>query len=210
MIVLIGVCVASYLAGGIPFSYLAGRITRGVDLRNFGSGNLGATNTYRVLGGRIAVVVLVLDIAKGFLPVFAALHWLSSASVPTHWLGVAAMFFSILGHLFSPYLGFAGGKGIATSAGAFAALAPWAFLGALIVFALVFAASRIVSLGSLCAAVVLPPFVYISARAGLAPFEWSIEGVSILIMLIVIVKHRSNLRRLLSGTEKKLARVKSE
>jgi len=210
MIVLIGVCVASYLAGGIPFSYLAGRTTRGVDLRNFGSGNLGATNTYRVLGGRVAVVVLVLDIAKGFLPVFAALHWLPTGPVPTHWLGVAAMFFSILGHLFSPYLGFAGGKGIATSAGAFAALAPWAFLGAFVVFALVFAASRIVSLGSLCAAVALPLFVYISARAGLARFEWSIEGVSILIMLMVIFKHRSNLRRLLSGTEKKLARVKSE
>jgi glycerol-3-phosphate acyltransferase PlsY len=118
------------------------------------------------------------------------------------------MFFSILGHLFSPYLGFAGGKGIATSAGAFAALAPWAFLGAFIVFALVFGVWRIVSLGSLCAALSLPAFVALCAHAGLSQFDWTIEGVSILIMLVVIFKHRSNIQRLLAGTEKKLARVK--
>lgn len=210
MITLLTVGVASYLVGGIPFSYLAGRVLRGLDLRRFGSGNLGATNTYRVLGGRVAVGVLLLDVAKGFFPVFAALHWVPASSVPALWLGVAAMFFSILGHLFSPYLGFAGGKGIATSAGAFAALAPWAFLGAFVVFALVFGLSRIVSLGSLCAAVSLPLFVALSARAGLSTFSWTVEGVSILIMLIVIVKHRSNIQRLLSGTEKKLARVRTE
>lgn len=209
MMALLAVCVAAYLVGGIPFSYLAGRILRGVDLREFGSGNLGATNTYRVLGGRVAVVVLLLDVAKGFLPVFAALHWVPAGSMPAQWLGVAAMFFSILGHLFSPYLRFAGGKGIATSAGAFAALSPWAFLGAFVVFALVFAVSRIVSLGSLCAALSLPAFVALCPAAGLAVFDWAVEGVSILIMVIVIVKHRSNIRRLLSGTEKKLARVKT-
>ena len=210
MIVLASVCVASYLIGGIPFSYLAGRVTRGVDLREFGSGNLGATNTYRVLGGRVAIIVLLLDIAKGFMPVFTAMHWLPAGTIPVHWLGVAAMFFSILGHLFSPYLGFAGGKGIATSAGAFAALAPWAFLGAFVVFALVFAASRIVSLGSIFAALSLPVFVALSARFGFSTFEWSVEGVSILIMVIVLIKHRSNIQRLMSGTEKKLAKVKPE
>ena len=210
MMVLAAVCLASYLVGGIPFSYLAGRVTRGVDLREFGSGNLGATNTYRVLGGRIAIAVLLLDIAKGFLPVFAAMHWVGAGPMPAHWLGVAAMFFSILGHLFSPYLGFAGGKGIATSAGAFAALAPWAFLGAFAVFVLVFLVTRIVSLGSIISAVTLPLFVAISARLGLSEFEWSVEGVSILIMVIVLIKHRSNMQRLMAGTEKKLARVKPE
>lgn len=204
MIAVLSVLAGSYLVGGIPFSYIAGRALQGIDLREHGSGNLGASNTYRMLGGKVAIVVLLLDVAKGFVPVAVA-GGLDAALAP-HWLMLAAMFGAILGHLFSPYLRFSGGKGIATSAGAFLALAPWAFLGAFVVFALVFALRRIVSLASLTAAVSLPAFVYVTARAGLTTRHWSLLAVSALIMLIVILKHRSNIHRLLAGTEPALAR----
>ena len=198
------VLLSSYLVGGIPFSYLAGKFTKGIDLRQHGSGNLGASNTYRILGGRIAIVVLILDIAKGFLPVFLARAYDVPGQEPLHELAAAVG--AILGHLFSPYLRFSGGKGIATSAGAFMALAPWAFACALTVFALVFAARKIVSLASLAAAVTLPIGVYLVARAGLEPSAATVLWGSVLVMLVVIVKHRGNIKRLIAGTEPRLAR----
>ena len=113
---------------------------------------------------------------------------------------------AILGHLFSPYLRFSGGKGIATSAGAFAALAPWGFVTALAVFALVFAARRIVSLASLSAAFTLPVAVYMAGRLRLEAPSGAVLWGSILIMLVVVVKHRGNIKRLVAGTEPRLAR----
>src|SRR5712672_1132333 len=198
------VLICSYLVGGIPFSYLAGRMTKGIDLRQHGSGNLGASNTYRILGWRIALIVLVLDIAKGFWPVFLARAYDVPGQEPFHQLAGAVG--AVLGHLFSPYLRFTGGKGIATSAGAFMALAPWAFGCALVVFALVFAVRKIVSLASLAAAVTLPIAVYFTTRAGLAASSASVLWGSILVMLVVVVKHRGNIKRLVAGTEPRLAR----
>lgn len=197
------VLLGSYLVGGIPFSYLAGA-WKGIDLREHGSGNLGASNTYRILGGKIALGVLVLDIAKGCLPVLVASAWDVPGTEPVHELAAAVG--AVLGHLFSPYLRFSGGKGIATSAGAFAALAPWAFVCALTVFVIVFAARKIVSLASLSAAVTLPVAVYLTEHYGLAPASSDVLAASILVMLVVIVKHRSNIKRLAAGTEPRLAR----
>jgi glycerol-3-phosphate acyltransferase PlsY len=197
------VLVGSYLVGGIPFSYLAGA-WKGIDLREHGSGNLGASNTYRILGGKIALVVLVLDIAKGAIPVLIASSWDTPATEPLHQLAAAVG--AVLGHLFSPYLRFSGGKGIATSAGAFAALAPWAFLCAFTVFVLVFAARKIVSLASLAASVTLPIAVYLTEHYGLATPSKDVLGASMLVMLVVIWKHRGNIKRLAAGTEPKLAR----
>jgi acyl phosphate:glycerol-3-phosphate acyltransferase len=198
------VLVASYLVGGIPFSYLAGKMTKKIDLRQHGSGNLGASNTYRILGGRIALVVLVLDIAKGFLPVFVARAYDVPGQEPMHQLAGAVG--AVIGHLFSPYLRFSGGKGIATSAGAFMALAPWAFGCALVVFALVFAARKIVSLASLSAALTLPVAFYVMTRVGLEPSSATVLWGTILVMLVVVVKHRGNIKRLVEGTEPRLAR----
>ncbi|HEX5132669.1 MAG TPA: glycerol-3-phosphate 1-O-acyltransferase PlsY [Candidatus Krumholzibacteria bacterium] len=199
---------ASYLVGGIPFSYIAGRMARGIDLREHGSGNLGASNTYRILGGKIALAVLVLDVAKGLVPVLVAGRFDTPGAAPLHALAAAAG--AITGHLFSPYLRFSGGKGIATSAGSFAGLAPLAFAGALAVFATVFAARRIVSLASLSAAVALPLAVWLLARTGLAPSHASVLWVTVLVMLAVIVKHRGNIRRLAAGTEPALSRRREE
>jgi glycerol-3-phosphate acyltransferase PlsY len=196
------VLVASYLIGAIPFSYLAGRAIKGIDLRDHGSGNLGATNTFRMLGAKWAVVVLLLDVAKGLVPVLFAGRVELGGDVAVHWMRLAAMFGAILGHLFSPYVRFSGGKGIATSAGAFLALAPWAFLGSFVLFVLVFAWRRIVSLASLSAAVTLPLWVYLAGRTGLAESHWSTLAVSTIIMAVVVLKHRANIRRLMSGTEK--------
>ena len=198
------VLIGAYLVGGIPFSYLAGLWTQGIDLRQHGSGNLGASNTYRILGGRVAILVLIGDVAKGLLPVLLARTWDVGGLEPYHQLAAAVG--AVLGHLFSPYLRFSGGKGIATSAGAFAGLAPWAFAFALAVFAGVFAARRIVSLASLSAAITLPLAVYLTARLGLAPSYGTVLWGSVLVMLVVIVKHRGNIRRLLAGTEPRLAR----
>ena len=201
------VFIGAYLVGGVPFSYLAGMWAKGIDLRQHGSGNLGASNTYRILGGRIALIVLVLDIAKGLIPVVMARAWDVVGLEPYH--EIAAAVGAILGHLFSPYLRFSGGKGIATSAGAFAGLAPWAFACALLVFAAVFAARKIVSLASLAAAVALPIAVYMTGRISLAPSSSAVLWGSVLIMVVVVVKHRGNIKRLMAGTEPRLARRRS-
>lgn len=201
------VAVGSFLLGGIPFSYLAGKLARGIDLRQHGSGNLGASNTFRILGARWATVVLVLDVLKGFAPVALAGR-LGGPGVEAHWLEIAAATAAILGHLFSPYLRFSGGKGIATSAGAFLALEPGAFLGAFVVWAGVFAWRRIMSLASLAAAVSLPPLVYAVGRLRPGDSHWSVLAASTIIMTVVVIKHRSNIRRLLRGTEPALARKK--
>ena len=202
------VVVGSYLVGSIPFSYLAGKWVGGIDLREHGSGNLGATNTFRMLGGKVAVWVLAADIAKGFFPAFLAARLPLGGGVPAHWLALAAGFGAIMGHLFSIYLKLVGGKGIATSAGAFIALSPWSVLGAFIVWGVLFATTRIVSLGSLGAAVTLPLFVFIVDRTGLASSHWSLLLVSCIITVVVVVKHRSNIQRLVAGKEPALARRK--
>ncbi|HEU4929755.1 MAG TPA: glycerol-3-phosphate 1-O-acyltransferase PlsY [Candidatus Krumholzibacteria bacterium] len=199
--------VLAYLVGGIPFSYIAGKLAQGIDLRQHGSGNLGASNTYRILGGRIALVVLGLDILKGLVPVVIASRFDIPGEEP--WHAIAAAAGAVLGHLFSPYLKFSGGKGIATSAGAFLGLAPFAFMAAFTVFVVVFAVRRIVSLASLAAAVTLTIAAWIGPGFGLGYQHRSVQWVATLVMVVVILKHRSNIRRLRDGTEPVLARRKA-
>ncbi|MFH1754130.1 MAG: glycerol-3-phosphate 1-O-acyltransferase PlsY [Candidatus Latescibacterota bacterium] len=205
---LIVVILISYLAGSIPFSYIAGKLKSGIDLREHGSGNLGASNTYRILGPKIAIFVLLADVAKGFLPVFFAPAIAWQQGVSELWLMLAAALFSVLGHSYSIYLKFQGGKGIATSAGAFLALTPWACLAALTVWSLVLAAKRVVSLASLAAAVTLPFIVYLFGKLKLSNPHWSLFLVSIVISIVIIIRHRSNIQRLINGREPALARKK--
>jgi glycerol-3-phosphate acyltransferase PlsY len=200
------VAIVSYVAGAIPFSYIAGRSFASIDLREHGSGNLGASNTFRFLGPKVAAGVLVCDIAKGFLPTFFAPAYAPGPTVSAHWLMLIAAFFTVIGHMFSVFVGFKGGKGIATTAGAFMALAPWAFLGAFIVWAIAFAATRIVSLGSILAALALPLVVYFTGRFGLESSHWSVLALSGAICIVVVVKHMSNIRRLMAGQEPALGR----
>jgi glycerol-3-phosphate acyltransferase PlsY len=208
--------ILGYMAGSIPFSYLAGKLTKGIDLREHGSGNLGASNTFRILGPKIAALVLAGDAAKGFVPVHYAFvgnvfsRELGMGGGAVHWLMLSAALAAVLGHMFSIFLRFTGGKGIATSAGAFLALDPWAFAGAFTVWLVLFLATRIVSIASLAAAVSLPFCVYLAGRIGLSDRHWSLLVLAIFITMVVVAKHKSNIQRLMAGTEPMLARKKSK
>ena len=205
LVVLVG-----YLAGSIPFSYLAGKFIGGIDLREQGSGNLGATNTFRFLGAKVAIPVLILDIAKGFLPVFFAPALALGSSMETQWLMLLAGFFAVLGHMFSPFVGFKGGKGIATTAGAFLGIAPAALGLAFGVWLAVMLITRIVSVASMIGALSLPACVYLVSRVGWQTYHGSVLVLSFAIMAVVLVKHRSNIKRLLAGKEPVLQRHKPE
>jgi len=209
---MIGILLAAgvgYVCGAVPFSYLAGRLFGGIDLREHGSGNLGASNTFRMLGPRVAIVVLLLDIAKGFAPTYLAPIYAGGYGIEGHWLMLAGAFGAICGHMFSVFVKFKGGKGIATSAGAFMALAPWGFLGALTVFAIAFGITQVVSVGSILGVIALPICVFAANRLGIANYDSSILGVSILLAVIIIAKHMNNIKRLLAGSEPRLRRNKS-
>lgn len=190
----------SYLLGSIPSSYLAGRLARDIDLREHGSGNLGATNTFRVLGAWVAAPVLLFDLAKGWFPAWYFPLWDTAAA--WQWAlayGAAA----IVGHVFSVFMGFRGGKGVATAAGVFLALAPTAVAAAIVVWILVLLLFRIVSLAS------------ISAAVGLVVVLWAVETRAAVVWLgfaiaaFVIHAHRANIRRLLRGEEYRLGRERS-
>jgi acyl phosphate:glycerol-3-phosphate acyltransferase len=183
---------ASYLLGAIPASYLAGRLTKGVDLRQHGSGNLGATNAFRVLGPAIATPVMIFDVAKGFVPTFFFPSLMGNA----HW-GWAIAFgaATIMGHVFPIYLGFRGGKGVATASGVFLALAPLAMLVGLTVWIITLLASRMVSLASVIASVALLVALPFSAAPP------AVQALGVAVAAVVIFAHRANIRRILAGTE---------
>jgi glycerol-3-phosphate acyltransferase PlsY len=190
--------VLSYLAGSIPSSYIVGKAFHGIDLRQHGSGNLGATNAFRVLGWKSALPVVLADMGKGLLPVLAFPRIAPAAFEWTLAYGGAA----ILGHMFSVWVGFKGGKGIATSAGVFLALAPWAVLGGLVVWCAVTIPSGYVSLGSIAAAATLPALVALTPHQGGMGLVW----FSVVLGAVVIWAHRKNIRRLLRGEEHRFGR----
>lgn len=192
--------VIAYLAGSIPTSWVVGR-AKGVDLGRAGSGNYGATNVYRTLGRGPAVVVLVVDVAKGFLPVALLPGWLPSPAVSPLLHGILLAAAAVLGHVFSVFLRFRGGKGIGTAAGAYAALAPVATAIAAVVWIGLVAWRRIVSLASLAGAVAL--LVAVTAlRAGELDAAWPLVALTALLVAFVFWTHRENLGRLRRGEEK--------
>lgn len=186
--------VLSYVAGSLPTGLWLGLWLRGVDIREEGSKNIGATNTMRVLGKPLGATALLCDIVKGLIPVvFIARLSPDDAHLPII-CGVAA----ILGHSFSLFLRFRGGKGVATSAGVFFGLAPWPMGIAVLVFATVLGATRMVSAGSVCAALALAISVWFF------PLSVVVQVAAVLIATLVIVKHRSNLKRIVQGEENRI------
>jgi glycerol-3-phosphate acyltransferase PlsY len=174
---------AAFAVGAIPFGViLAGR--HGVDIRQRGSGNIGATNVARVLGARAGLIVLVLDSTKGAIPT-----WLALAHAPCRWVVAAAGLAAILGHCFSPFLGWKGGKGVATALGVFAVLAPPAALAGIAGFAAIFAITRVPALGSLAGATVITAVV---AARGPVPDAVLAAATT----LLLVYTHRANLRGL--------------
>jgi len=207
MLTLTGVLLGSYLLGSIPFGYLAGKI-RGIDIRKFGSGNIGATNVVRVLGKRYGYSVFVLDFLKGFgavkismsIATDARLEWASPEI-----FGIFAAIASVIGHSFPVWLKFRGGKGVATAGGALFGLMPVVALIAVIIWISIFWFTRYVSLASVVAAVALPIVILIMTRLtqihGKALFY-----SSLCIAAVVIWRHHSNLSRLMHGSEPRFTR----
>jgi glycerol-3-phosphate acyltransferase PlsY len=192
-----------YLLGSLPTGYLVGR-ARGVDIRREGSGNIGATNALRVLGKAAGLFVLTVDALKGLLAVLALGRWLPRtvgvAPGGTDLTAVVAGVAAILGHNYTCWLGFKGGKGIATSAGVLLALMPAALGWCCLVWGVVFALSRYASLASISAAAALPFAVWFTGHEPL------LTGVGLALGALAIYKHRANIRRLLEGTEHRWSR----
>ncbi len=225
----------AYLLGAIPFGYLIGKM-RGVDIREHGSKNIGATNAGRVLGRKWGVICFVLDVGKGFAPTLTAgvlmnladlELWqevdptLPSAGEQFLWVGVG--FAAILGHMFPIYLSLRGGKGVATAFGVMLGVFPfltWPVLGGVMVWLAVVRLGRMVSLASICAALSLPVWLVV----GRIPFDidtnadasfvgavvevWPLLVVTVLLALLIVLRHRSNIGRILAGTESKIPRKK--
>ena len=199
--------VLAYLAGSFPTAWLMGR-ARGLDLGAVGSGNYGATNVFRNLGWGPALVVVAVDVAKGFVPVEFLPGWLSAGALSGVGYQVLLALAAVLGHVFSIFLWFRGGKGVGTAAGAFLALAPVALLAAALVWALVVAWRRIVSLASLAGAVAL--LVAVWAGYGREAGAWPLLLVTTLLAGFVFWTHRENIGRLRRGEEKRISPGRAE
>jgi len=190
--------VVAYLLGSISFSYLFGRILKGIDIRQHGSGNAGATNTLRVLGKGPAISVLLLDMAKGIIAVWLPV-WLGTDSL---WIQVLCGIAVIVGHNWPVYFGFKGGKGIASTIGVMASLAFWPSLIAGIAAIIVISITRYVSLGSLLFTALIPVLIIVMDR----PLE--VLLISLLVAVFAFVRHRSNIVKLVKGQENKLGSKK--
>ena len=199
----IAIAIAAYLLGSIPTGFLVAK-AKGIDIRTVGSGNIGATNVFRILGKPAGVFVLVFDGLKGF----AACAWLVLRSRKPTIIGVQsdeevylrliAGLAVVLGHNFTCWLRFKGGKGIATSAGALAALVPWALIIILSIWIILLVLTRYVSLGSVAAAFTLPFATWLTTK------NWTLTVVTGVMGALAIYKHRGNIQRLLSGTENRI------
>jgi glycerol-3-phosphate acyltransferase PlsY len=195
-LVIILVALAGYFLGSIPFGFLLAKIFRGTDVREYGSGNIGATNVSRVAGPAAGILTLSLDAVKGAAAVWLGARFGSHSAKAMMCAGIAAL----VGHCFPVWLGFRGGKGVATALGAFAWLCPLATVAAAVLFAVVFVFWKYVSLASVSAVAAMPLLVYFLWAPGHAP-PVSIAAGTLFAAILIIVKHRGNLRRLLQGTE---------
>lgn len=195
-----------FLLGSIPTGYVAGR-SRGIDIRTVGSGNLGATNVFRTLGWPAGVAVLVVDVFKGVVAVWIGLNLIPAVVDRLPDLtGLVAALGAVLGHSLSPWVGFRGGKGVATAAGAFLMLAPLPAVAAVLVWGLVLGTTRVMSVASIAAAAVLPVTLAIVEfmRSAGDDRRWATLIFAAVVAAWVIWRHRSNMARLREGTESRL------
>jgi glycerol-3-phosphate acyltransferase PlsY len=200
---LAAVFVGSYLIGSIPWSWLVVRWKTGKDVREVGSGNVGATNVMRAAGRAAGVLALVLDVAKGVAPVLVV-RAIGATPLVESWAAAAA----VIGHMYPVWLRFRGGKGVATAAGAMGALAPLPAALSALVFLVVVVATRYVSLGSIVGMASFPLLVLLLVARGAAPHERPSLVLCALIPALSIWKHRGNIRRLLAGNERRLGSAK--
>jgi glycerol-3-phosphate acyltransferase PlsY len=197
---LLSIPVAAYLLGSIPFGLLLGKLFGAADVRKAGSGNIGATNVARVAGALAGILTLLLDAGKGAFAVIVAARLSDQSST---WMMIAGLC-ALIGHCFPIWLGFRGGKGVATAAGVFGALCLPAFLGAVILFLLVVAYWRFVSLGSISAAAAMPLLIYFFWAPHHAP-PYIITFGSLAAAILIVYKHDANIQRLVQGDEPKFS-----
>lgn len=197
-------CLFAFLAGSVPWSLLIGK-AKGVDIREHGSGNTGATNLYRVCGSKAGILGLFLDALKGALPVLAARFGFPGLPAAGEWIVAAAALLAVAGHMFSPWISFRGGKGVATMLGVLIVLSPLTVAAGLVVFVAVVALSRYVSLGSICAAVAVGVSVFI-----FEPGSLPVQAIVCLAAFLIILRHRTNILRLLKGRENRFSFGKGE
>jgi len=186
----------AYLLGGVPIGFLLVRWKTGQDVRTHGSGNIGATNVHRAAGRIAGMATLVLDAAKGYLAVWLA-YRMSGGS--TAWASAAAVCV-LLGHIFTPFLRFKGGKGVATFLGAFLFLAPGATLAVTLVFLVTLAALRMISLGAILGGITFPLAVWLISQPA-----WPLMSASLVCCALVLWRHRDNAKRIHEGTERTFA-----
>lgn len=204
------IAIAAYLLGSIPTGFLVAR-AKGIDIRKVGSGNIGATNALRVLGKPAGILVLLVDALKGWVAVRVVAMLIVEQFSSADALGgnrvlaaILASVFAVLGHNYPCWLGFKGGKGIATSAGVLTALVPWALLIILSVWIVLFAVTRYVSIGSLAASATLPFATWLTTR------DWTLTMVTGAMGALAIYKHKGNIQRLMNGTEPRIGAKKPE
>lgn len=200
---------AAYAIGATPFGYLAAKM-HGVDIRKFGSGNIGATNVLRVMGKKVGIPVFILDIVKGWLPVMLTRWILAARGEPSDWPEIAAAVGTVVGHNYTFWLHFKGGKGIASSAGVLLALHPVTLAAALSLWIILFFTTRYVAVASIGASLMVslvPLTMHLRSDDGRPALP--LVGFGLLLGNLAIWRHRSNIRRLLNGTEHRFVRKSS-
>ncbi len=197
---------AGYLIGSIQFGLIVGRVTRGIDVRDYGSGATGAANVIRTSGVKAGIVVIIADVAKGVAPVFIGLALGHLAGVERHddraWIGAASGFGAVCGHIWPLYAGFRGGRAVATGFGAALAMNPAAAAAMIPIAALVIASVRIMSVMSISMSPLLAIVFVILAALGVSP--WAYAAYAVPTAVLIVWKHRGNIQRLLAGTEPKI------
>lgn len=196
-------CLASYLVGSISWSYLITWKINGTDLRNFGSGNLGATNAGRLLGKKWALIIYLLDFAKGVFGTCAGVYFTDDLVWNGLYVPIVGGFLTVIGHIFPFYLKFKGGKGVATGSGVVLALAPWTGLCAFGVWLLVAFATRLVSAASVLSAISLPLWFPLLSGGTEQELFWSYEWFLVAVAILVTVMHHTNIKRIIRGEEDK-------
>lgn len=204
-VIAILVVLVAYLIGGIPFGFLIGKV-RGVDVRTVGSKNIGATNVFRTVGKKWGLIAFVCDVMKGFLPTLFVSLWVTNTEqdLDWKWLPLVVGITCVVGHMLTPYMKFRGGKGVATAFGALLALIPATVGIAFAVFALIFACSHYISLGSCVAAITLMVMIWVPFLDHAGYHDLPLSILVSLIAVFIVWKHRSNIGRLVRGEENKI------
>lgn len=210
MLDLISIIILSYLAGSFPTAIIVGKISKGIDIREHGSGNAGGTNVFRVLGWKLGVLVMLVDVFKGFLATYyiSQFSYFGDSTLELTYLMLIAGVFAIMGHIWTIFAGFRGGKGVGTAAGFMLGLMPQAVIVGFIVFFVILFSTRYVSLSSMIAASSIPITLLLQKFGFGIDVPWVFIGITILIAILIIYTHRSNIDRLLKGNENRISSFK--